>query len=422
MLSRLWTTLIIALAVMLPTTLSAEPGDGLETGNLILSPGATFSAAFDTNIFRLSVDERAPIGAPYVQLVPFLKISSVNGDIVDFRVDGSVGWQQYVPIGERVVLGQSGLKADVGLDLVFNRAGAFSFAIGERLQRTNEAPSEPDAASYNRLVNRLGATMGLHPGGRVFQHFLSYDWNVYLYDQFPDLNKTVHDFTLKNYWRFLPKTAVVLNGDFQIVQYSQQTREEGYVNINSTPLRINGGLSGLITRRMSVRLLGGWGIGFYDANESFNSFLIDTQLAYAFGNLAEKNKLFLGYERNFQDSSIANFASYHRPYAGYEQGFSDRRLSLSIRVEALIREYEGEIVGDFLNPAGDTISINEGLDDLLINAGVGLDFNIYKWWSVGARYGFSANLTDDIISVNGSPEIVREYVRHLVSLNTTVRY
>ena len=264
--------------------------------------------------------------------------------------------------------------------------------------------------------------MGLHPGGRVFQHFLSYDWNVHLYDQFPDLNKTIHDFALKNYWRFLPRTAFVLNGSFQLVQYNQDARDGGFANVNSTPLRITGGLSGLITPRLSVRLFGGWGLGFYEQNESFNSVLVDTQVAYAFGSLAEKNKLFLGYERNFQDSSIANFASYHRPYAGYEQGFSDRRLSLKIRTDALIRDYEGQIVGDFVNPSSNTVTINEGLDDLLVSASVGLDFNLYKWWSVGVAYAFSANLTDDVLAVSDGSEIVREYVRHLVSLNTTVRY
>lgn len=417
-------SLIIAIfAVMLPATVSARAGDGLVAGNLVLSPGASLGAAFDTNVFRLSTRERAPIGAPSLSLVPFLTIASSNGDLVDFKLDSRLGWQQYIPIGERVVLGQSGLTADVGADLTFNRAGAFSFALGERLQRTNEAPPDPDSDPYNRLVNRLGATIGVHPGGRVFQHYLSYDWNVYLFDEFPDLNKQIHDFTLKNYWRFLPKTAAVLNADFQLVQYAQAARASGtFANVNSNPLRITGGLSGLITKRLSLRLLGGWGIGFYNAGPNFNSVVLDTQATFAFGNLAEKNKLFLGYERNFQDSSIANFASYHRPYAGYEQGFGGQRLRLTIRGEALIRDYQGAPTGDFINASGDTVTITAGLNDLLIAANAGLEFNIYKWWSVGAHYNFSTNLTNDVFRVSDGSEVVREYARHLVTLSTTVHY
>ncbi len=407
----------------LPTAVFAEAGDGLQAGNLLLTPGATFNTAFDTNVFRLSVQERTPVGAPYVQLIPFLQVSSIDGDSVDFRVDARVGWQQYIEVGDQPLEGQSGLTADAGLDLLFNRAGAVSFAIGERFRRTNEAPPEPGGEAYNRLVNRLGATLGVHPGGRVFQHFLSYDWNVHFFDEFPDLNKTVHDLTLKNYWRFLPKTAAVLNADLQIIQYSQDTRDVGdFANVASTPLRLTAGLSGLFTRRMSAKLLGGWGFGFYQAGPDFSSFLIDAQIAFAFGNLAEKNKLFLGYERNFQDSSIANFASYHRPYAGYEQGFGNRRLLLSIRGDATIRQYEGSPLGDFLSPSGESVTINAGLDDLLIGVNTGLDYNIKKWWSVGLHYHFNANLTDDVLNVGDGSEIVREYSRHLVLLSTTVKY
>ena len=414
-------SLIIACATIgFPAAAGAEAGDGLEAGNLLLSPGITVSTAFDTNVFRLSTDERTPISAPYVQFVPFLSIKSIDGDLVDFSLDGSVGWQQYINTGG--VSGQSGLKADAGADLVFNRAGSFSFAMGDRIQRTNEAPPDPTGEAYNRLTNRLGATLGVHPGGRVFQHFLSYDWNIYLYDEFPDLNRQAHDFTLKNYWRFLPKTAFVLNGDFQIVQYNEDSRAGGFDNVNSTPLRITGGLSGLITRRLSLRLLGGWGFGFYGTGESFSSYLFDTQAAFAFGNLAEKNKLFLGYERNFQDSSIANYASYHRPYAGYEQGILNQRLRLSARAELLMRDYAGSPVGDFVGGTGDVITINEGLNDLLIGANVGIEFNIKRWWQVGARYHYTANLTDDVLVVSGGDDIVREYSRHLITLDTTLRY
>lgn len=422
MLSRTRTSqLAVALCALLCAAPAwAAPGDGLQAGNLSISPAASVTAAFDTNVYRLSLDERTPIAAPYVEFVPSLTISSRDGDLVDFSVDARVGWQQYIPLGDRIVLGTSGLFADVGAGLTFNRAGAVSFALNERLQRTNEPPPDPANEAYNRLTNRVGATLGIHPGGRVFQHYLSYDWMLYAYDEFPDLNKQAHDFTLKNYWRFLPRTAVVLNGDFQIVQYADAGARP--TNIGSKPLRVTGGLSGLITRRLSLRLIGGWGWGFYSAGDDFSSFLLDTQLAFDFGNLAEKNKLFLGYERNFQDASISTYASYHRPYAGYEQGFANRRLRLSIRGEAMIRSYENPLQGDFATASGETVSVVGQLDDLLVAANAGLEFNIYRWWVVGGRYHFGANFTDDRFAVSDGSEVVREYTRHLVTLTTTVRY
>lgn len=413
--------LLLVGAIFSPAVVTADAGDGLSAGNLVVHPGLTVGASFNSNLFRASASEQTrTLAAPSVRFVPSLSISSVNPDMVDFRVDARVGWEQYISTGERVVADQSGLTADVGADLTFNKAGAVSFAIGDRLQRTNEPPATPSAQTYNRLVNRAGATLGVHPGGRVFQHFLSYDWIITRYDQFAGLNKQAHDFTLKNYWRFLPRTAAMLAADFQVIQYAEPTRNGGLENVNSTPLRLTAGLSGLITPRLSLRLHGGWGFGLYQSGEDFSSVLLDTQLAYAFGTLAHNNKLFLGYERNFQDSTIANFATYHRPYTGYHHAFANRRLNLRIEVDALLRDYVGAPSGSFPGASG-TVTINDGLNDALIGATGALSVAVKKWWDLGLTYRFQANLTDDVVTVDGD-EFVREYQQHILSLTTTFRY
>lgn len=419
---RTWTTTLLTLtAVLLPAVAFGEAGDGLQTGNLSVSPSLTGGVAWSSNVFRQSTEERSPISAPSLTISPALSVSSLTPDVVNFTLDGSATWEQY--LGGTFVTAQSGLSADVGAGITFNQEGAVSFRLEDRLQRTNEPPWNPATFAYNRTVNRLGATVGLHPGGKVFQHFFSYDWSVVLHDELPDLNRQLHDFTLSNHWRFLPRTAVVLVGDYQLIRYNQPTRLGGaFPNVNSNPLRVSAGISGLVTNRLSLRLMGGWGWGFYGDSPSFTGLVVDTQAAYAFGVVAEKNRMYLGYQRNFQDASIANYAQFHRPYAGYNQTIFNDRLSLSLRAEMMIRDYVGAPSGSFDGPGGQ-VAIDGDLGDLLVSGGVGVGYNIRKWWSVGARYGISANFTDDVVVVTESSEdVVREYVAHRISLVTTIRY
>jgi len=406
---------------MAPSTAWADAGEGLHAGNLSLSPGVTLSGGFDSNVFYLASQE-GNVSSPWVKLVPFLKIETLESQFVNFNLNSQVGWQQYISTLNDVS-SQSGLTADVGASAAFNESGAFSFRLEDQLTRTNEPPSEPSPVSYNRTLNRLGATIGIHPGGKVFQHYLSYDWMLYRHDELTDINRMIHDFTLKNYWRFLPKTAVVLSGDYQLVRYDTLGRTAGgFTNANSSPLRVTGGLTGLVTNRLAVRLVGGYGWAFYDAADTFKGLLVNAELQYMFGILAENNKLYLGYERNFQDTSIADFASFHRPYAGYEQGFANNRLRLSLKGEAIFRSYVGVPGGTYTVQNG-TVTVPANLSDALIRGQAGVDFSIYKWWSISLDYQLSSNLTNDrITTTTPAGDVLREYVRHNVTFGTTIRY
>lgn len=425
MLAR-FTSIVAAFAAvgLMSAVAFADPGGGLHAGRLTLSPGVTAAGVLDTNLFRTSVSEAGgPVIAPSVALTPFLTINTDPGAPVSLGFDGRATWQQHIDPGNPIVTAQSGLSADVGADIGVNEEGAFSLRLGDRFQRTNEPPSAPSDVTYNRTLNRLGVTAGVHPGGKVFQHYLSYDWLLFLHDELADTNRMIHDLTLKNYWRFLPRTAGVLNADFQIVQYETDARLGGaYANVNSTPLRVTGGLSGLITKRLSVRLLGGYGWSFHQGDTSFNGLLVDTLLTFVFGNLAENNRLFAGYELNFQDSLIAIYARYHRPYVGYEQGIAKQRLRFTSRVEALIRSYVGSPIGSFSGPSGDVV-INDALEDFIIRGQAGLTFKVFNWWALSLQYHLITNLTNDVIAVGGGAEdVVREYMRHLVTFGTTFKY
>ena len=401
---------VIAGMIMSVSALAA-PGEGLQSESLVASFGLTLAGAYDSNIFYQSEDETTQLSsAPSLRFTPFLSIDSLNPGMAQYNVSASVSWQQYLD-DETTVSEQSGLSANVGATLGINREGAFSVTFKETFARTNEPPEGPTLDAYNRNVNSLGLTLGLHPGGKVFQHYLSYDWLVYRHEDIEAINRMIHDLTLTNYWRFLPRTALTLSLDYQIVQYDASNQAIGNIaNSNSTPLRVQAGLTGLITERLSLKLVGGWGWSFHDQGDSFSGLVIDTRLTYHVGDPVAKNALFVGYNQSFADTTIGNYYSYYRPYAGYQHRLADR-IRLGLDAEVSIRDYVGTpgFVGD--------------ISDLLIGGRASLGFDIFKWWSVDAAYRLQINNTEDVLfDETLGLNSLREYTKHLVTFGTTVRY
>ena len=414
----------VAALLFMGTNVSAEPGDGLQTGNLKLSPGISLFGGFNSNVF-FSADDETGFSAPTLRVQPFFDVSTIQPDAFDFGFNGKVAWQQYLDSND-VVSDQSGLDANVGLHLTLNPNGAFSFRVEDSFERTNEPPYDPTSTSYDRTLNRVGATIGIHPGGRVFEHYLSYDWSLQLHDTTESVDRQIHDFTLRNYWKFLPRTAFVLTGDVQIVDYNDESRPVGgqnFANVESTPLRITGGLTGLITSRLALNLVGGWGFGFYADDPSFSGFLADVSLKYYFGSSAEKSNVYVGYEREFIDSTIGNFKSWHRPYLGFEQGIANRRLMLDVRADFLVRTYEGTFEGVH-NVASGQLIVPPDIDDNLLRIRAGVTFNLTRWLSTGVNYSLAANFTDDVVtsSVGTAGDALRRYTQHNVGLQLTAKY
>ncbi len=416
---------IVFVVMALANTAVAEPGDGISAGNLTLHPGLRLVGGFDSNVFFLSSDEADLLSSPSVKVTPFLDINTTEPDVFNLSLNASVGWMQYLSPSSDVIQGQSGLESEVNLGLGINEKGAFSLKLEDSFERTNEPPDTASEISFDRTINRAGLTLGLHPSGRVFQHYLSYDWTINLNDQLEDIDRQLHDFTLRNYWKFLPKTAFVLTGDLGLVRYDSPTRGRGnrtFDNVNSMPLRITGGITGLFTNRLSLKVVGGWGFGFYEEGETFSGFLADLRATYGIGSTTEKSSVYVGYERQFGDATIANFSSWHKPYAGYEQGFANRRLRLKLRGEILLRSYEGSFSG-LHSVAGGQVDIPDTLSDSLVRVKAGVAFNITRWLSTGLDYTLSSNLTEDRLDGSGSAEdTLRNYTRHFVGLGLTVKY
>ncbi len=427
----------VSVGFLTPRTANAEAGDGLRAGDMKLTPRLTLAGSYDENVFRLSSQERSDRGvaaAPILSIEPGLAIGTVDPTMVDFTLDGSVEWEQY--FSENAALqAQSGLQGAGNFSAVINPRGEFSLTLADDLTYRNEPTPYPSRNSWNRLVNSAGAEVGIHPGDRILDVGLGYDFVLHRYfsDSLRDLDKHSHEFGVDLAWKFLPKTALVVDGDASLVRYESSARgfEGGRMsNVDSTPIHARAGLSGMISNRLSMRLLGGYGWGLYESGPSYQGVLGHADLSFKYGNLEMDNDLTLSYERSFSDSSIGNFFDYHRASLELRQNLLQKRLGLSLAGRFTHRDYARPQVetSDGLNVTqnadGDPVLFDD-LDDNYVQTTAGVHGNVLDWWEASLEYTFEANVTSDQIDVAPGGEdlqYLRRYQRHLVMLSTTFKY
>ncbi len=424
---------VTAVVMLVAATASAEWGEGVRGGPFVLHPGVSLSAGFDSNLFYSSPsDQDRMYQAPEGVLEPRLSIETEEGGDWDLDGNAAVRWRHLFSDDDRV-RAQSGLSADLDATATWNAEGAFSLRFSEEFTRTHETPNYPSIQSINRIYNQAGIMAGLHPGGRVLETYVSYDFALHRYsERLSRLNRDAHQFGWHGHWAFLPKTALVAEADHRRIRYHHGEHggpaisADGQMrNANSNPVRLLGGLEGLITERISVGLRGGYGWANYEVGPDHQNALARAEASYQFGNLAFDNRLRAGYDWDFSDSRLGNFYTRHRILAGYEQGFVENRLRFDLEASGEIRNYSDLEIDQVETELGEYM-LPEDASDLLFNVSASTDYELRDGWTVGARYRFRANFTDDAIEVAGpdiaDEQLLRDYNRHHLLLSTTLTY
>lgn len=426
---RYGTIAVLLLALAAPSGVRAEPGDGLKAGDVTLVPKLTLSGGYDTNIYRLADDETSRVSSEYGaangRITPGLEIFTASDRAFTFDLDSSLTWEQYFSSASQA-RSQSGLSANVGAGMHINKTGNFSLRLEDSLERTNEPPPSVNSLSFNRIGNTFGAIFGIHPGARIIDSKLNYHLDRYWHQTsgLEQLDRTKHRFGLNLQYNFLPKTGIFLNSSYNLIRYDEPNGGDAdrVSHLDSSPLRIKAGVSGLITRRLSLKGSAGYGLSFYDGGEQFRGVIGDASIGYSYGRMDLDNVLQLGYRYGFEDATLGNFYTSHRMILKWQQGLVDNKLRFKASGSFSIRDYTVDLSA-LPNVAGDS-----NLEDQLLRASAGLGYDMTKWWSAGLDYNLTLNATDDeFLVATGNPDepslpVLREYVRHRVFLSTTIRY
>ena len=273
------------------------------------------------------------------------------GNRVDFDANANLDWTRYTgwlaPDSDFSYFGGS---AGAGLEM--GKGGPVGLKLSEAFNRSDRTTNPALGAGTITNSNNLGARLGFVPGGGAIEGGVGYDFGLEVYSAYrpnipsqppqdPSSDPTLfggfgsqtHRFSLDARWRFLPKTAFVLNASWALRYYDSST-----VNVASKPLLIEGGLSGLITEKVRVLLRGGWAKSFSDATaakpDEFSGPIAQAEIGW---NPTDTTGISLGVQRSVEPVSTFGWYDDWRVYASGRLALGGRvALTASGKIDRLV--------------------------------------------------------------------------------------
>jgi hypothetical protein len=334
--------------------------------------------------------------------------------VVNFN--GNAGYVWYTGAFNPGSSGLSHVTASVGLDTAFNRQGAVEFQLGDQFLRSNRSGNVAAAIGMLSLFNSVYAAAPIHPGGGAIVVTPKVRWDVEFFNQLipgqlpgcvgitcdPNLVQNMNysnlNFGLQGKWKFLPKTAAVLDAQFDYRTYFNRQRPTGMTsvdpnsNLQGLLLRVMGGLSGLITSRISVLLMGGAG-GDWGGSNAISP-LAQAELAYLGSEFTVRG----GYLRTLNPVPV--FGTFAQ-----DRGYLEARATLIGRLTL-----RGFGSFDYL-----TYYAGSARRDYIVSAIAEITYQIVSFLSASVSYTLSYRGSNDgFVGIN--------YIRHEPALLLTAQY
>ena len=319
-----------------------------------------------------------------------------------------------------------GGNADLGV--VFAARRAISFALFDHFSRSLQANTWDTRRTLNRFGNDVGARVSFHPGEIPERRPLEVSLiGAYAIDRFDDFQggatNTVRT-RLTSSWRFLPKTAVVVDASWDFRDYVNNDADVHNLTADSRPWRVQAGLAGAVTKKLTFRLTGGWGMSLHDVDETdskysaedertFNNFIGGAALGF---RASGSTLLHIGYTRDFRDSYYANFVQFHRGNVGLNQRFGTM-LDVALWFNATYGTY-----GAYVPSVGVKLQQKNRIETAL-DGGIRATFEVSRLMGMDIGYRFRgvvttyriSSLQDDIIDLGA-------YSAHEIFAGVTLRY
>lgn len=413
------------LAVVCATTARSQStsANGIRIGEGKLHPYLQADARYDSLVgyFTETSGTPPPSGDIIIHARPGLRFELVNPS-TSIVFNGAAEYLFYTgllsPTATRLSRWPSGLRANVAADARFNQDGAVEVQVGDLLVRSDRTQNPAAGVGVISLFNDVHLALPIHPGGRALEITPHGAWQVELFE--PLTQGTIQGCTPGNItcdpeqvsrmsysnvnvginarWRFLPKTAVVVDvtSDFRTYWSVDPTN-----NPSATLLRAQAGLAGLITSRLNATLMAGYVGNLSPATGSTNTklqnFIANAELGYTPN---EMMKVSLGYLRT--GLAVPIYGSYidDRGFLRGTLGLWAGRLTFSAQVSI------------------DAITFSDAASrkDLAFGGGASATFAVTSWFDTSLAYAASyrsSSLTT-LASVN--------FVRHEITLRVGLHY
>lgn len=418
---------LLALASLALPVFAHADGQGVRAGDLVFHPRAWVATGYDSNVFRESADHEDVNEAAVIRVGGGLSMQNRSPNKIALGLDTRLTYRHFAAVNElddvssAIIASRNGLsdataKAMVGL---FPRS-VVSLKFSDDFKYTERPPySELDGViaglrrdgkfdeilGFEKIDNAVGVELSFRPGSgerRPIELSLGYRFRLVRFVDGDFIgasrgNRDSHELSLLSRWRFLPKTAAELKVDFDIHDYQQpalvvalnpdgtnQFAQSG--DRDSAPLRITLGLRGLITKRLSALMQGGYSNSFNSAADSFSMAVGKLELQYV---LEPTLTTRVGYEHDARPSAFSNFVVVDRVYGGGELHFLG---GFTLGVSAGLGYYSYATAGS-PEASVEGAALVERTDPV-VRAKVRLAYNIRNWLTTEVTWQLEANLTD----------------------------
>jgi hypothetical protein len=401
---------------------SPSPQSGIQLSDeALLHVGVGAEVGYDSNVFYKKVDPR---GSATTRILPFVELTNAGRtgaapSNVFFDLGASLTYREYLNT-DPAIKSQRAFMPSVYGNLDISKDQALSFGVVEGFARTEDPPYVENQQPITRDVNQASASVRWAPGGGRLAEVLRYTntLDLFEHDQLKYSNSMSHLLMLDSSWKWLPKTALVLQISQGYTSYLNTDPATGKKKASSLPLHAMAGVRGLITAKLAVNVLVGYANGFYDTiHQSTTGFRGNFSVgAEANYRPTVLTSIGLGYRRDFQNAVLGDFYYVDAVYLNVGQAIAGRLgFGLTARYES--RSFQNIPLTP--DPDGPVTSRH----DNYFQIGANLDYHIRDWTYVGVAYTLMDNNSDYVPPAGnpGAPGPV-DYVKHLVFARLGVTY
>ena len=382
----------------------------LRLGVFSVQPTSHVGFGYDNNIFYDATEEpdgRVPNDGWLLIGGGRIRAKNERSQRVLLELDSNIAFRHYTgadltgpqdrEIREEIIDSRTGVsQAAFNGRARFNPAGTFQASLYNQFTYLERPSYEFSVFGFERIQNIAGGRVHFMPGGRGIQGplelNLGYGFEVIDFLNEPPSQpilgrskKNAHRFSTDLKLRFLPKNYFLFKASYVLNDYNDfqpgEDEEEGdkALSRDSRPLRVTGGLTGLITPRVSVVLNGGYAHTFNDNGPSFKGFIGLLELNYV---SLPRFRLGVGYQRDGRDSGFSNFYVLDRGFFRFSWNLSGSVLWSSMLSYDLYRYERTGAIQD------------QGREDPVLRIKTDLSFRIISSLALKFTWSLEENFTE----------------------------
>jgi hypothetical protein len=367
-----------------------------------------------------------------LRITPSLYISTLSGEratgaagappTINFRAGVSGTYREF--FGPEVLRKQRNMAvtSDARLDILPGRPWSFA-VFGSYVRMIQPTVLGNPDLSFNNNSLGVGGEIIAQPNSGTLDWHLGYQLRTTLFEssEGTPFNNLTHEIGTRGRWKFRPRTAFLYDGTVRLAAYSEADRAVTRLH-NSTPVRARLGLAGLVTPRLSLLAMAGWGSSFFRPGSDPSVHQFDCVIGHAelkFFPTANPgagdgdasltlSSIAVGYTRDFQGSFLGDYYGSDRGYAKVAYFFAGRALvSLEGGVAAI--EYPDIFYNQPSGGAASTAPAVNAFTDVRADATLFAEYRVIETVGINATFNYTQNFSDTQVpqpAAAGQPQLL----------------